>query len=388
MPRIKVLLVDDSAAVRHMLTEILSSDSDLEVIGAASNAYAAVRHIEQLKPDVILLDIEMPRMDGLTFLEKLMRQHPMPVVMCSSLTVAGSQTALLALEMGAVDIIEKPRLGTRKFFQDSRIRICDVIKSAAVAKLDQGAALLRRRHATGPEAAKDTPPSSVQETSLGKAETHLHAVPPKLSPDVILPKPSVRGPLEATEKIIVVGASTGGTEAIRVFLEAMPSDCPGILVVQHMPEHFTKTFAERLDSLCRISVKEASDKELVLPGRALIAPGNRHLLLKRSGDRYHVELHDGPLVSRHRPAVNVLFRSAARYGGGNVVGVIMTGMGDDGALGMTEMREHGAFNIAQDEQSSTVFGMPGAAIKAGAVHKVAPLETLASEALLACGKHL
>jgi len=388
MPKIKVLLVDDSASVRQMLTEILNSDPEIEVVGAAADPYIAVRHIEKFHPDVIMLDVEMPRMDGITFLEKIMSQHPMPVVMCSSLTTAGSQTALAALEKGAIEVIEKPRVGTRQFLNDSRITICDIIKSAAAARMPGGPARTREERASRDKAeSPDTrPPESGKPESSTKParERSLSSPPPKLSPDVILPKPSTQSMVETTEKVVVVGASTGGTEALRIFLEQMPADCPGILVVQHMPEKFTTTFAKRLDSLCKITVKEAENGDTVLRGHALIAPGNRHMLLKRSGARYYVELHDGPMVSRHRPSVNVLFRSAARYGGKNIVGVIMTGMGDDGAMGMAEMREHGAINFAQDEASCIVFGMPAEAIKAGAVQKVLPLTQLAEAVVRQC----
>ncbi len=368
MARIKVLIVDDSAAARGLLTEILCSDPEIEVLGAAADPYAAVRHIARLVPDVILLDVEMPRMDGLTFLDKIMSQHPIPVVMCSSLTTQGSETAMLALEKGAIDIIEKPRVETRRFFEDSRIMICDVVKSAAAARLRSTGAL--RRNETQAASARPVPSALI--------------APPKLPPDVILPKPLAQGNEPTTEKVVVIGASTGGTEALRVLLQAMPEDCPPLLIVQHMPERFTTAFAERLDSICRITVREAAHKDRVLRGQALIAPGNRHMLLKRTADSYHVELHDGPMVSRHRPSVNVLFRSAARYGGRNIVGLIMTGMGDDGTLGMLEMRQHGSYNLAQDEASSVIFGMPNEAIKAGAVHAILPLDQLAPELVRLC----
>jgi two-component system chemotaxis response regulator CheB len=282
-----------------------------------------------------------------------MSQHPIPVVICSTLAGAGSDTALAALEKGAIEIIAKPRLGAREFFEESRVRICDVVKSAARARIP-------------------------------KARTVRLAVAPKLTADAVLPKPVSKALIQTTQKVVVVGASTGGTEALREFLEAMPLDAPGIAIVQHMPEEFTARFAERLDKTCRISVKEAADNDSVIRGQALIAPGNRHLLLKRSGARYFVELRDGPLVSRHRPSVDVLFRSAARYGGRNVMGVIMTGMGDDGARGMLEMKQAGAFNIAQDEASCVVFGMPAEAIKTGAVDRVMPLSAIASEVVRLC----
>jgi two-component system chemotaxis response regulator CheB len=353
--KIRVLIVDDSASIRQMMTRILESDPEIEVSGVASDPYVAVHRIQENEPDVITLDVEMPRMDGLTFLERIMSQHPIPTVICSTLTADGSDMALEALERGAVDIINKPKLGTLEFFEESRARICEVVKAAAGARLQK-----RLVHPHRPAA---------------------HAIGPKLTADAILEKApaSSRTMIQTTEKIVVAGASTGGTEALREFLEAMPADCPGIVIVQHMPEKFTARFAERLDQLCRVTVREAIDGETVIRGQALIAPGNRHLLLKRSGARYYVEINDGPLVSRHRPSVDVLFRSAARYGGRNTIGVIMTGMGDDGARGMLEMKEAGSTNLAQDEESCVVFGMPCEAIKLGGVHTVLPLARLAAE---------
>ena len=349
---IRVLVVDDSAVVRQTLTEIINSDSALDVMASAADPFIAAERMREETPDVITLDVEMPRMDGITFLQKIMSQHPIPVVICSSLVEDSSGTALKALEYGAVEIIQKPRIGTRQFLEESKIRICDAIKAAAIARVRP---ISKRR-----------------------------PVEPKLTADAILAKPRSNAMVETTDKVIVVGASTGGTEAIRVFLEKMPPDTPGIVIVQHMPEHFTKSFAQRLDSLCRVSVKEAQDNDTVMTGRALIAPGNFHTLLKRSGARYYVEIKDGPLVSRHRPSVDVLFRSTARYAGGNAVGVIMTGMGDDGAKGMLEMKEAGAYTIAQDEASCVVFGMPQEAIKRGAVAKIHPLEDIAFAVLRHC----
>jgi two-component system chemotaxis response regulator CheB len=351
--KIKVLVVDDSAVVRQTIVELLSMDPDIEVVGTASDPFAAAQKMEQVIPDVITLDIEMPRMDGLTFLRKIMDQHPIPVVICSSLAIEGSETTLKALEYGAVEIITKPKLGTKKFLQESQIRICDAVKAAS--------------H------------TGVKRKSLWET-----VIAPKYSADVVLAKPTHNSMIQTTEKVVVVGASTGGTEALRVFLEALPPDSPGIVIVQHMPEHFTRAFAKRLDTLCQITVKEAEDGDSVIRGRALIAPGNYHMLLKRSGARYYVEVKDGPLVSRHRPSVDVLFRSSARYAGKNAVGVIMTGMGDDGAKGMLEMREAGAETIAQDEKSCVVFGMPNEAIKLGCVAKVVPLEDIARQILLQC----
>jgi two-component system chemotaxis response regulator CheB len=345
--KIKVLIVDDSAVVRQTLEEVLSSDHEIEVIATASDPYIAADKIAREVPDVLTLDIEMPRMDGLTFLHKIMSQHPMPVVICSSLTDAGSETAIKALEYGAVEIITKPKLGAKHFLEEAKVRVCDAVKAAAASK-------------------------------IRKLKIEDRLPPPKLTADVILarPKPGSEAMLKTTDSVVVVGASTGGTEALSDFLQAMPLDAPGIVIVQHMPENFTRAFANRLDAVCKISVKEAENNDTVLRGRALIAPGNRHTLLKRSGARYFVEIKDGPLVSRHRPSVDVLFRSAARYAGRNCIGVIMTGMGDDGAKGMLEMKEAGAFTIAQDEESCVVFGMPKKAIDLGAVDKVAPLKNI------------
>jgi two-component system chemotaxis response regulator CheB len=350
--RIKVLIVDDSAVVRQTLTAILSEDPEIEVLGVASDPLIAGEKIQLAVPDVITLDVEMPRMDGLTFLQKIMSQHPIPVVVCSSLADEGSETALKALEYGAVEIIQKPRLGAKQFLEEARVRICDAVRAASLARL--------------------------------KPRRFPHAdIPPKLTADAVLAKARQRADamLRTTEKVVAIGASTGGTEALRVLLEALPPDAPGIVIVQHMPENFTRAFAQRLDTICRVSVKEAENNDTVLRGRVLIAPGNRHLLLKRSGARYYVEVKDGPLVSRHRPSVDVLFRSAARYAGPNAVGVIMTGMGDDGARGLLEMKEAGAATIAQDEESCVVFGMPKKAVELQAVEKVLPLGSLAAAIL-------
>ena len=358
MNKIKVLIVDDSALVRQTLCQMLNSDPEIEVVGTAGDPFLAAERLKSVIPDVITLDIEMPRMDGLTFLQKLMSQHPLPVVMCSSLSEIGSESALKALEYGAVDIITKPRLGTKQFLEESRVMICDAIKAAA--QTGKG----RRRLSAEPSTLKE--------------------ISPKYSADVIMDKPNSKAMIQTTEKVVVVGASTGGTEALRVFLEMLPEDAPGIVIVQHMPENFTAAFARRLDSLCRVTVKEAADNDTVVRGRALIAPGNHHTLLKRSGARYYVEIKDGPLVSRHRPSVDVLFRSAARYAGKNLVGVIMTGMGDDGARSMKEMFDAGAITIAQDEASCVVFGMPAEAIKHGGIHKIMPLQLIAQEVLRLC----
>jgi two-component system chemotaxis response regulator CheB len=351
--QIRVLIVDDSASVRQTLKQILESDPQIAVMGAAADPYAAVECIKREVPDVITLDIEMPRMDGITFLERIMAQRPIPVVICSTLAGPNSETALAALEKGAIEIITKPKLGAREFFEESRVRICDVVKSAARARMT-------------------------------KCRPVRPAATPKLTADAVLPKPDSKAMILTTEKVVAVGASTGGTEALREFLEELPMDAPGVVIVQHMPEEFTARFAQRLDKMCRVTVKEARDGDSVIRGQALVAPGNRHLLLKRSGARYFVEVREGPLVCRHRPSVDVLFRSAARYGGRNVIGVIMTGMGDDGARGMLEMKQAGAYNIAQDESTCIVFGMPAEAIKVGAVDRVLPLSGIAPEVVRLC----
>lgn len=352
--KIRVLIVDDSAVVRQTLEDILSSDPDIEVIGTAIDPFVAAERLKKEVPDVITLDIEMPRMDGLTFLRKLMAQHPIPVVICSSVAAQGTETALKALEYGAIEIISKPKVGTKKFLEESRIRLCDAVKAAAMSK---------------PGKAKLIKPLTVK---------------PKLDADAVIPMAKPQH-ISATEKICLVGASTGGTEALRVFLEQLPVGCPPVAIVQHMPEHFTAAFARRLNSICAIDIKEAEDGDNMVRGQALIAPGNRHMLLKRSGSRYYVEVKEGPLVSRHRPSVDVLFRSGARYGGRNVVAAIMTGMGDDGAKGMRELFDVGAYTIAQDEATCVVFGMPQEAIKAGGVNKVMPLQRIAQEMVRMCG---
>jgi len=345
--QIQVLIVDDSAVVRQTLTEIVVADPMLGVIGAASDPYQAVEIMRNQKPDVIILDIEMPRMNGLTFLQRIMEQHPIPVIICSSLAAE----TLKALEFGAVDVIAKPKLGTQEFLVESSITLCDAVKAAA--------------------------------------RIHPHRLAPKperkLSADAVLAKAASRPSFESTQKIVVVGASTGGTEALVEFLTHMPMNAPGIVVVQHMPEHFTRSFAERLDSLSRISIKEAEPNDVVSPGCALIAPGGRHTLVKRTGARYYVEIREGPLVSRHRPSVDVLFRSAARYVGHNAIAVIMTGMGDDGAQGMKELHDTGAHTFAQDEASCVVFGMPKEAIRLGGVDQVLPLTQLASAVIEQAG---
>ncbi|MFW6289060.1 MAG: protein-glutamate methylesterase/protein-glutamine glutaminase [Spirochaetota bacterium] len=352
MSKIRTLIVDDSALVRQTLTQLLSQARDIEVVGAARDPIVAMEMMKSVQPDVITLDIEMPRMDGLEFLRRLMKSSPLPVVVCSSLTAEGSDTAVRAMEAGAVEIITKPKLGTKSFLEESQVRLTDAVRAA---------------HQAG----------------VRRPQTRSAEIAPKLKADAVLSSSRPFGLTETTERVVVVGASTGGTEAIREFLEVMPADAPGIVIVQHMPEHFTRAFAKRLDGLCRMTVKEAEDGDAVLRGRALIAPGNRHTMLTRSGAQYKVRVVDGELVNRHRPSVDVLFRSAARWAGRNALGIIMTGMGDDGADGLVEMRQAGSLTYAQDEASCVVFGMPREAIERGGAVKVLPLAELASAALAA-----
>lgn len=351
--KLNVLIVDDSAVVRQALTDILSSDPAIGVVVSCSDPFAAAEKMRTFVPDVITLDVEMPKMDGITFLKKLMSQHPIPVVMCSSLTLENSDTAVRALEYGAVDIIQKPKTGTKAFLEESKVMVCDAVKAAA-------------------------------KVNVNRLTGAFHEIPPKLTADAVIAECKDYSMIKTTEKVILVGASTGGTEALSVFLQGLPENTPGVVIVQHMPENFTASFANRLDSLCRVSVKQADMGDTVLPGRVLIAPGNKHMLIKRSGARYYVEIKDGPLVSRHRPSVDVLFRSGARYVGKNAVGVMLTGMGDDGSKGMREMKNAGAFNIAQDEKSCVVFGMPKMAIEAGAVDIVLPLNDIAGAVMKFC----
>ena len=341
--KIRVLIVDGSAVVRQSLTSILESDPQIEVMGTAADPLIAVKKIMKEVPDVITLDIEMPRMDGLTFLRKIMSQHPIPVVVISSLTSEGTEVAMKALEYGASEIIGKPAMNAAQFFNESKIMLCDAVKAASQAKLS-------RLKINNPPVAQ--------------------LVQPKYSADIILERSSLKNRIVDTEKIIVLGASTGGTEAIRLFLKSLPPRMPGIAIVQHMPEGFTRSFANSLNNICELEVKEAEDGDRLYQGRVLIAPGNHHMLLKRVGKEYSVEVKTGPLVNRHRPSVDVLFRSAARYAGQNATGVLLTGMGADGAKGLLELKEVGADTIAQNQETSVVFGMPKEAIKLGAAKEI------------------
>lgn len=344
MTKTRVLIIDDSALVRSLLTEIVNREADLETIGAAPDPLVAREMIRALNPDVLTLDIEMPRMDGLDFLERLMRLRPTPVVMVSTLTERGAEATLKALELGAIDFVSKPRLGIAAGLNELAHDICEKIRVASKVRMHRHEQLWVRR------------------TSGAQAQAKV-------------------GPVQysrvSTEKLIAIGASTGGTEAIREVLTSLPADSPAVLITQHMPPGFTRSFAARLDSLCKLTVSEARDGERVLPGHAYIAPGDRHMKLTRSGANYMIAVDDGPPVNRHRPSVEALFRSVAEVAGQNALGVMLTGMGRDGAAAMLEMKNAGAFNIAQDEATCVVFGMPREAISAGAVDEVLPITAIA-----------
>jgi two-component system, chemotaxis family, protein-glutamate methylesterase/glutaminase len=343
---INVLIVDDSAVVRQVLTEILTTDRSIHVLAAVADPLFAMQRMRTAWPDVIVLDIEMPRMDGITFLRKIMAERPTPVVVCSTLTTRGAATTLQALAAGAVTVVGKPKLGARSYLLDASNELIHAVKAASHANVSN----LR---------------TAAPATTQAETGQLVHAVSEALA--------------ETTETVVAIGTSTGGTQALEAILRELPRVTPGIVVVQHMPEKFTAAFAARLNSICRVEVKEAADRDRVLPGRVLIAPGGRHMTLQRSGAMYYVEVKDGPLVHHHRPSVDVLFRSVARIAGSNAVGIIMTGMGSDGALGLREMHEAGAYTVAQDEATSVVFGMPKEAIKLGAVDRVLPLPEMGPE---------
>lgn len=337
MSKIKVLLVDDSAVVRQVLTKIINNHPKMEVCAAAQDPLFAIRHMNKSWPDVIILDIEMPRMDGITFLRKIMSEHPTPVIMCSSLTEKGAQTSIQAMSLGAIEIVTKPRLGVKGFLSESADEIINAVLSASQARVTK------------------CTPIALQATK-------------KLTAEAILSLPHT-AMLRTTERIIAMGASTGGTVALEKILTQLPRVSPAIIIVQHMPIAFTGAFAARLNSLCAMEVVEAKGNETILPGHVYIAPGDRHMLLNRSGALYKIELKDGPLVSRHKPSIDVLFRSVARYAGKNAMGVILTGMGDDGARGLKEMRDAGSVTLGECEKSCIVYGMPKEAMKRGAVSK-------------------
>ena len=352
-PTIKVLVVDDSAVVRQVMQGLLRDAPDIELLAAVADPLLAVERMKQGWPDVIVLDVEMPRMDGITFLRKIMAGRPTPVVICSTLTEKGAKTTMDALAAGAVAVVTKPKVGLKEFLTESAEELLGAVRAAARANVQRLAA----RATAGPAA----PP------------------PPKLSADAVLPPGGPRALSQTTERIVAIGTSTGGTQALEEVLTQLPRVSPGLVIVQHMPEKFTAAFADRLDRICQIRVKEAENNDRVVPGQALIAPGGRHLLLQRSGAQYRVEVRDGPQVSRHKPSVDVLFRSVARAAGANALGIIMTGMGDDGAAGLLEMRQAGAQTLAQDEASCVVFGMPKEALKRGGVGRTVALAGLPRE---------
>jgi two-component system chemotaxis response regulator CheB len=347
---IQVLVVDDSAVVRQVVGGLLAQAPGIEVMAAVADPLLAIERMKQRWPDVIVLDVEMPRMDGITFLRKVMSERPTPVVICSTLTEKGAKTTMEAMAAGAVAIVTKPKLGLKQFLSESGDELISTVRAAARARVRRVAAQPLER-----PAAKETA-------------------------DVIL-APATRAMTQTTERVVAIGTSTGGTQALEEVLTKLPRVSPGIVIVQHMPEKFTAAFASRLDSLCQITVKEAASNDRVMPGRALIAPGGKHMLMHRSGAQYFVEVVDGPLVNRHRPSVDVLFRSVAKSAGGNALGIIMTGMGDDGAAGLLEMKNAGARTVAQDEESCVVFGMPKEAIKRGGVDKILPLGGIAQDLL-------
>jgi len=357
MKPVRVMIVDDSATVRQVLSGVLAEAAGIEVMAVASDPLFALDKMQRDWPDVLLIDVEMPRMDGITFLKKIMAMRPTPVVVCSTLTEAGTATAMEALSAGAVSIVTKPRMGLRQFLLDSGEDIVGAVRAAAHARVRRPAPL----PAVLP-AAQSAPPT----------------VAPRLSAEAI-PDVPLQALRETTEKVVALGASTGGTQALEAVLTALPQVCPGIVVVQHMPEKFTAAFAARLDSVCQVEVREAHSGDRVLPGLVLIAPGGRHMQLVRSGAQYQVTVLDGPPVNRHRPSVDVLFRSVARCAGANALGVLMTGMGDDGARGLKAMRDAGALALAQDEASCVVYGMPKEAVKLDAVDRSVPLAAIASE---------
>ncbi len=351
MGTIKVMIVDDSALVRQTLTKILDSDPEIEVVDTAADPIFAAKKMIKNPPDVITLDMEMPRMNGITFLSKIMAQYPVPVVIISSLTTKNAELSMKALEIGAVDVITKPKIANKEFFEESKIRIIDAVKAAAKTDIKKNEA----------------------DISVFSAGFQVD--------DLIHMNQSMISLSETTDKVIAIGASTGGTSAILRILSVMPPDCPGIVIVQHMPEMFTKTFAERMNSICKINIKEAEPGDTITSGKVLIAPGNKHMLVNKSGAKYYVDIVDGPLVNRHRPSVDMLFRSTAQFVGKNAVGIILTGMGDDGANGLLEMKQAGAYTIAQDEGSSAVYGMPKAAIDLGAANKVLNIDDMAGHIL-------
>lgn len=375
--KIRVLVVDDSALFRQVMTQILSESSDIEVVGTAMDAHIAGKKIEMLKPDVLTLDIEMPGMDGLTFLKQLMASKPMPVVMISSLTPAGSPAAFKALELGAVEVIGKPQRGLRESIEDMSIRVVDSVKAASRARImtrrSTGISAPRRTLGVSSAMPRTLGGGSIQMNTLGSPAIQRRS---SESPETSASYAALRA---GSDKVIAIGASTGGTEALRILLMKLPEQTPGIVIVQHMPPVFTAHFAERLNKCCTLNIREAVDGEQLRSGTALISPGDKHMELVKSGAGYCVKLNEGALVNRHRPSVDVLFQSVADTARNHALGVILTGMGDDGANGMLAMKKAGAVNIAQNEKTCVVFGMPRVAIKRGGVDHVAGIEDIPSK---------
>jgi two-component system chemotaxis response regulator CheB len=357
MDKINVLIVDDSAVVRQVLTEVLKQDPGINVLGASPNPIVAITRMNQKWPDVIVLDVEMPQMDGITFLKKIMAEHPTPVVICSTLTTKGTETTMQALAAGAISVVSKPSLGIKAYLQDSSNELVREVKAAARANLRN---------------VKSAP---------------AQATGPKLDTSAVLASAPTQAMHTTTETIVAIGTSTGGTQALEVVLAGLPRTAPGIVIVQHMPEKFTAAFASRLNSVCQIEVKEGVTGDRVMPGRAIIAPGGKHMLVKRSGAQYQVDVQAGPPVNRHCPSVDVLFRSMSQTVGKNALGVIMTGMGDDGARGLKEMRDAGASTLGQNESSCVVYGMPKEAVKHGAVERELPLESIAQAIMKSAAAH-
>lgn len=367
MEKVKVLIVDDSALVRQMLQAMLESDSAIEVVGAASDPYMARDMIKERHPDVLTLDVEMPRMDGVSFLRNLMRLHPMPVVMVSSLTEKGADVTLQAMELGAIDFVTKPKIDLAHTFEQYGQEICQKVKNAARVSR----ASLERQYARYVANQQSHPKVEVLPTPASRPSE-------KYSADAIIkPLSAPARHFKTTEKIIAIGASTGGTEAIKEVLMRMPASCPGIVISQHIPAAFSGPFAVRMDSVSQMTVMEAKDRQQILPGHVYVAPGGKHLLVERDGARYICRLNDGSPVNRHKPSVDVMFRSVAQNVGINAVGVLLTGMGADGALGLQEIQQAGSPTIAQDQKTSVVWGMPGEAVKLGAADQVLPLDKIA-----------
>lgn len=363
---INVMIVDDSGAVRHAVEQLLESEDDIVVQASVPDPYAAAKEIKTKVPDVLILDLEMPKMDGITFLKRIMSQRPIATIICSTLTAEGSPKFLEGLRAGAVEVLEKPKISTKKAYEESQLDLIRKIRIAAASNIGEKKSI--------------RPTSSSNRKSKPSKPVNDLASIPKYPPDELMPLHRFKG-LDGQDPLVVIGASTGGTVALEMVLTDLPVTVPGIIVVQHMPEHFTRAFAKRLDTVCKLRVKEAEDRDRILPGTVYIAPGNIHAAVRRIGPKYQIALMDGPPITRHKPSVDILFRSAAGAAGPNVLGIILTGMGDDGAIGMKEMRDQGAQTLAQDEKSCVVYGMPREALLNGGAEKAVPLAKIPNEIL-------